>query len=110
MRATLTNQHYARLTAWQSGTSELWKESSNCYEADAISPQSSALRFSEFNTENTENTEIKRSNCPAGSPLRPCSCWLLQHRDHEDDNWARQKPKTLATRRKFMNRVGEVTS
>src|SRR6266478_7672927 len=107
MRATLTNLQYARLTAWRSGTSELWRESSNCYEADAISPRSSALRFSEFNT---ENTEIKRSNCPAGSPLRPYPCWLLQHRDHEDDNCVCQKPKTLATRRKFMNRVGEVTS
>jgi len=70
----------------------------------------SVLRFSEFNTEDTENTEMKRSNRPAGSPLRPCSGWLLQSRDHEDENWARQKPKTFATRRKFMNRVGEVTS
>src|SRR6267378_1505149 len=73
MRATLTNLQYARLTAWRSGTSELWKESSNCYEADAISPRSSALRFSEFNT---ENTEIKRSTCPAARPsdLAPVGC------------------------------------
>ena len=67
----------------------------------------SVLRFSEFNT---ENTEMKRSNRPAGSPLRPSSGWLLQPRDHEDENSARQKPKTLPRRRKFMSCVGEVTS
>src|SRR6267143_6070276 len=40
MRATLTNLQYARLTAWRSGTFELWRESSNRYEASAISLRS----------------------------------------------------------------------